>query len=107
VELRLKVGGRIRSCERCAHKTPKSASLTVYPNPTEQGKSLKVTFAHPEESVNIENIEVFTLSGQRITSQTINSKSFEVETTSLPAGIYILKITTSEKEIYNEKVVVY
>jgi hypothetical protein len=40
VELRLKAGGRMRSCERCAYKTTKSG-ISVYPNPTKG--QLKIT----------------------------------------------------------------
>ena len=66
-----------------------------------------VDFTHPEEVVNVESVEIITANGQRIATQFINGKSFEIETANLSAGMYILKITTSDKQIFNEKIVVY
>jgi len=107
VELRLKAGGRIRSCDRCAYKTPKETSLSIYPNPSRQGSSIIVDFTPPKETVSIETVEIITPNGQRIATQSVNGKLFEIETANLPAGMYILKITTTDKQIFNEKIVVY
>jgi hypothetical protein len=107
VELRLKAGGRIRSCERCMDKRMKSGTVNLYPNPTAQGKSVTVNFDPEDENQNIENIEIITPNGQWIATQQVNQKSYEIETATLSAGMYVLKITTSDKQIYNRKMVVY
>ncbi|MDR2408724.1 MAG: T9SS type A sorting domain-containing protein, partial [Bacteroidales bacterium] len=107
VELTLAGGAKIHSCERCVDKTV-SKSLSIYPNPTKQGTPIKVNPGQDNNQTNVIRIEVYNTDGQLIMRKQINSNdTFEVETNNLSAGIYLLRIISTDEQIRNEKIVVY
>ncbi|MBK7131941.1 MAG: CotH kinase family protein [Bacteroidales bacterium] len=73
--------------------------LTLYPNPAED--LLRV--AAPSE---IKQVSFYSIQGQLLKEEYVNSLSYESDLHSLPAGIYILKIRTSDK-VYTRKIVKY
>ncbi|MBK7626858.1 MAG: CotH kinase family protein [Bacteroidales bacterium] len=73
--------------------------LTLYPNPVED--LLRV--AAPSE---IKQVSFYSIQGQLLKEEYVNSLSYESDLHSLRAGIYILKIRTSDK-VYTRKIVKY
>ena len=96
VELRLKVGGRMRSCVRCAYKTSKSGEIYVYPNPA--GSQLIVDYGRDGACpVPTGEYQIFSVVGQVVMEgvlpcrDAINCVS-TISVESLVNGMYFLKI---------------
>jgi hypothetical protein len=65
-------------------------SIMIYPNPANDVVNVKSDF-------NISRIEVLNFIGQTVYSEnTVNSKLVKVNTSSLQAGVYFVKVTTSK-----------
>jgi hypothetical protein len=107
VELTLKDGSKMFSCERCLDKVPKS-SFTAYPNPVKQNNAIKVLL-YEENGIYNKPIHVtfYTSEGKLLESRQTSYGDFRIETLSLSAGIYILKVTTNDNNTYTEKIVIY
>lgn len=66
-----------------------NAEFAYYPNPVKDilnisGKS------------NVSKIEIFELSGKQILSQTAHAKNVQLDLTSVPSGVYIVKVTSDK-----------
>ena len=106
VELTLVNGKKVFSCERCLSKVSKQ--MTVYPNPTMRGNSITVILTEENQtSEDLFNVELYTMDGKLLKMQQQQYGKADIETSSLPAGVYILKITTKDGQAFNEKIVVY
>jgi photosystem II stability/assembly factor-like uncharacterized protein len=73
------------------------ASISVYPNPVTDVMNIIATS-------NMQEIQVLNLLGEVLLNQTINTKSFSMNTSDLKAGFYNLKIKMSDGYI-NKKIV--
>lgn len=73
--------------------------LMVYPNPVID----LLRIVAPSE---IKNVSLYNLHGHLLSEVYVNSISYEYDIQTLPAGIYIIKIRTSDKE-YIRKIVKY
>ena len=106
VDLKLESGRIIRSCERCVDKTIKM--MSIYPNPVKRGDVVSIFLSDDSQIYNdLINITLYTSDGRLIRSEQVHYGKFEVGTSNLSAGIYILKIMTNDGQLYNEKIVVY
>ena len=76
-----------------------TGGLLVYPNPTDG--ILYVSLANPEEA--IRHIAISSLTGKVLATQKDFSEQMDVS--SIPAGLYILTVTTSLGNTYNAKFV--
>ena len=77
--------------------------ITLYPNPFSEFCEVKLNNENPHDI--IEKIELYDISGNIIKLyEDINSKTFLLQKEDLTAGIYFVKIYTSE--IYSGKVIV-
>jgi hypothetical protein len=97
-------GRKIRACERCFDIEKKF--ITIFPNPAKAGEIISVRF-NPPGNVIFLSAELFTASGQLLTEKQLNGTSFEIETTHLSSGVYVLKITSEDHWIYHEKMIIY
>ena len=66
------------------------AGFTFYPNPTESNLSL-------EAQEPLQNVQIFSLSGQEVFSKQTSSSSMNIDLKNLAVGVYILKVTISEQ----------
>ncbi len=98
VELTLKNGSRMRSCERCIEK-PEEKSFFLYPNPVKQGQT-----AFIETTEEILYIQLYSIDGKQITKKEYDIK--EVQTDMLTQGVYIVVVQTKIRR-YNGRIVVY
>ena len=106
VDLKLESGRIIRSCERCVDKTIKM--MSIYPNPVKRGDVVSVLLSDDNQIYNdLINLTLYTSDGRLIRSEQVHYGKFEIGTSNLSAGIYILKIMTNDGQLYNEKIVVY
>jgi hypothetical protein len=64
-------------------------SIMIYPNPANEVVNVKSDF-------NISRIEVLNFIGQTVYSTTVNSKIVKINTSSLQAGVYFVRVTTSK-----------
>ena len=62
----------------------------IYPNPTSE-------ILHLKTNSHIENLEIYSMLGQKIISQTNNSVTAEVDVSILQTGSYIIKVSTENK----------
>ena len=67
-------------------ETPEDINIKMYPNPA----SDKVTISTPDVMFN--QYTLFTITGQVVVNQNINSKTVEVNVSELSKGIYVLKL---------------
>lgn len=67
------------------------------PNPTKGKVSIASSFG-------VRNVEVFTLDGQMVMSQTVNALSTELNIESLPKGAYVVRITTNKGVVHKKLV---
>ncbi len=66
-----------------------SNSITLYPNPTNNEVSIS------SESL-INSIEIYNSLGQKVYTETINSKEKTIDISSLPSGVYVLGAKTDD-----------
>ncbi len=62
-------------------------NVSLYPNPV--GDKLTV-----EASEAIEHLEVFSITGAKVLGMTSHNETLEINTANLPAGIYVVRLTT-------------
>lgn len=74
-------------------------NVTTYPNPATD--ILYITFDKNETS----NVQLFDVQGKQILQQVENSKTIELNISSLPSGIYFLKLTTGAIQ-FTKKIIV-
>lgn len=76
--------------------TPPGSMMSSYPNPTSQISTVKFEVAYPEKST----LEVYDLTGRRLaglysgTAEPNTEMSFEFDTSGLPEGVYVYRLTT-------------
>ena len=72
-----------------AVKDNEIVSLSVSPNPFNERLNIS------EINAKINNIEIYDLAGKKVFSQSkINNRNYEISTSNLSAGIYLLKVST-------------
>jgi PKD repeat protein len=78
-----------------------SSEMTIYPNPT--SGSVNISFTEPLAN---RKIAVYDLEGKRVyaSTQEDNAKNVIVDLSKLPAGMYILNVT-SEKTFYRARII--
>ena len=64
----------------------------TFPNPTEGIVNIQTT------ETGVGTLDVFTVTGQKVINQTINGSVNTVSLETLPAGLYIIKISQNEKD---------
>ena len=80
---------------------PIDVTLKMYPNP-DYAHAIIVTAPTP----NTEKLVVYDLKGQILINQPINNSSTDIDTSSLPIGIYIVKILNGDAIIDSRKIIV-
>jgi endoglucanase len=79
-------------------KAQKATSIYVYPNPNE-GNEL-----YANTSQTIENVEIYTVEGaKQFTSFTISNLQTTINTSQLENGLYIIKLTDKDGNVYTSK----
>ncbi len=74
------------------------SGIKVYPNPVKD-------ILNVETGSNIQMIQIFNVAGQLVINKQLDSKTASVNTSSLKAGIYMLKVTTENATIERKVVV--
>jgi hypothetical protein len=74
-------------------------NIRIYPNPA----SDKLYIARPDR---INKLEVLTISGSKVLSKTINESETELDISSLPPGIYLLKLCNEMEVINTSKLII-
>lgn len=69
-----------------------STDVSLSPNPADDYFTIHTDVAGPF------TVEVFTITGKRMSGQTFSSSVFEVDCSALNSGIYIVVVTTSKKK---------
>ena len=69
--------------------------VSIYPNPANSHINVNATS-------NISNVEVYTISGQKVGNFTANGTTTTISTTNLTSGLYLMKIHT-ENGVINQK----
>ena len=70
-------------------------SVNVYPNPASN-------FINVEASSNISNVEIYTISGQKVGDFTANGTQTVISTSNLSNGMYMMRINTENGVINNK-----
>jgi len=89
--------------------TNNSGTLTLYPNPN-NGEQLFINLSEVDAGVNIVSIDIYDLTGKRVTARTIAVSDGFVKTNidlrnELANGFYMVNITAGEKN-YTERLVI-
>lgn len=82
------------------NKEANEVNISVYPNPFNY--STAVTTQNP--SIKITSLSIYNLAGKLISYHTPNNSIFQFTNTKLPQGVYLLKITLSNGQTINKKV---
>jgi parallel beta-helix repeat protein len=105
VNLTLKSGKKEMTCERCLDNVKKL--LSIYPNPAKQGISVKVLFYEENKPYQgLMEAMLYSAEGKLLQTKQSYCGNMEINTFGLSTGIYILKITTEDGLIHNEKIMV-
>jgi len=64
-----------------------SVAISLYPNPVNDKLTVEATEA-------IEHLEVFSITGAKVLGMTSHNETLEINTANLPAGIYVIRMTT-------------
>ncbi|MBL7938454.1 MAG: thrombospondin type 3 repeat-containing protein [Flavobacteriales bacterium] len=86
-----------------------NGTLTMYPNPN-RGDQLFINLSTVETEVNTVSVDIFDLSGKKVTTRAIPVQDGTINTAldlngSLAGGIYLVNITAGTK-VYNERLVI-
>lgn len=96
---------KLYSCQRCFDKTKKY--IQIYPNPAPTGSEIKVRFHPLTDYIHFLSVELYDATGQQIWQRQIGKAEFEINTTHLASGVYVLRIHTEDYWQYEEKIIVY
>ena len=99
-----KIIGRAKGVTTGLNDTPTTSlamNYKIFPNPV-FGSSILVTSDTPTN----EKISIYNLNGQKVIDQSINNTRTEVDTSSLTTGVYVIKITDSDKVVEVRKIIV-
>ena len=66
-------------------------NIDVYPNPASNVINVRSEFT-------IDNLSIFDLMGRTVKQQISNNKEFSLDVSELAKGIYLVKLTSGEKE---------
>ena len=97
-------------CNVSIENINQNTEIKIYPNPT--SSQLRIE----DYKLRIENIEFFDMYGRKAplsSPEGVKLPSFGgagggvIDISHFPAGIYVLKITTEDKQIYTKKIIVY
>lgn len=80
---------RIIQCNTLNMSELNSSELAYYPNPVKN--ILNIT-----NEQNISDVTILNLSGQNVWSKKVNAKKAEIDMTTLPSGIYIVKVKLND-----------
>ena len=50
----------------------------------------------------IKEIVIYTIEGRMLIQQTFSESKFKIETSQLPIGMYLIKVETKEKQMYQK-----
>ena len=64
-----------------------NVGISLYPNPVNDKLTIEATEA-------IEQLEVFSITGAKVLGMTSHNETLEINTANLPAGIYVIRMTT-------------
>ena len=64
-----------------------AVAISLYPNPVNDKLTIEATEA-------IERLEVFSITGAKVLGMTSHNETLEIHTSNLPAGIYVIRMTT-------------
>ena len=64
-----------------------AVAISLYPNPVNDKLTIKATEA-------IKHLEVFSITGAKVLGMTSHNETLEINTANLPAGIYVIRMTT-------------
>jgi lysyl endopeptidase len=67
--------------------------ITIYPNPGQNSLNVKA------ENVNLNAVRVYNVAGQEVLVEEVSGNQLEINTRSLPAAFYIVKIQTDKGEL--------
>ncbi|MBI1267457.1 MAG: T9SS type A sorting domain-containing protein [Cryomorphaceae bacterium] len=73
--------------------------FSIHPNPASTAVRVKTSIANGE-------LEIRNMSGQLVHRQKLNGNQSDISIEHLPRGIYILRVSSDEKEQYNQKLIV-
>jgi len=73
--------------------------LSLYPNPASEYMNL---ISHD----NIKTLELFNLTGQIVFGAEVNATNYRLDISALPRGLYMLKLTSANKEVFTTKVLI-
>lgn len=73
--------------------------LVVFPNPVSGMLTIK--------GLEIRQVELYNLLGQRVKKETCRSSAVQLDVTSLAAGVYVLRVVDDAMNIHSHRVVIY
>ncbi|MGK4567150.1 T9SS type A sorting domain-containing protein [Flavobacterium sp. 3HN19-14] len=76
-----------------------SVVLGLWPNPASSTLNVTVSDASYNWHVNVVDVQGRILSSQNITSYNVNNKTFSVDVSQLPAGVYMLNMDNGSEKI--------
>ncbi len=83
----------VNSLSHLIGTTPGNADVVLYPNPASG-----TVFVYPPFTVPEMKIDVYTLSGQRMTSDNLTESPYKPDVSGLADGVYILQISSGNKK---------
>lgn len=76
--------------------------LVIYPNPADDN----ITISIPSQFINVNTLlYLFDIQGKLIDSYSVTNHKMQICLSSLPAGLYLLKLTHHRKEVLSSKIV--
>jgi hypothetical protein len=85
---------------------PPLSNFTIYPNPANQSLTIKYL---PTDAIYAVTINMFDMSGRQVYQQSINDfyKETTLDVSTLSAGTYLIRFSTTLGDVFIEKLVVY
>ncbi|MBC8147767.1 MAG: T9SS type A sorting domain-containing protein [Bacteroidetes bacterium] len=84
--------------------TKNNPGITVFPNPTTDNLTLKVSASTPLSN-QITDYRLYDISGKLLETKKLTNNETIISTANLPSGTYFLKVVSDDKEIKTFKIV--
>ncbi len=106
IELDMTIDGQNHAAPRSSKAVNEKVEANIYPNPVTKGQILNIDLLHELEDNNYLIVTMFDLDGKTALHQKIVMQVNHVDTSSLPSGIYVVRITDQKGNTLTLKKVV-
>ncbi len=79
----------------------KTTSIKIYPNPAKNKFTINL-----QNINNVKQIQIYSILGKRVYQNTPSSNVLEVDSSGFQAGVYLIKVFSTDKKVFHSKLII-